>query len=334
MTVSHIPFRRTASAALATLLLLSGCTGKNAPEDAQAARAAKAARDAKVAYEREILAWRAERLQRLARPDGWLSLVGMHWLPFGSTRIGHAPDNGTRLAVGPAHLGVLKLDRDGSLRFTPERGVEVTLDGQPVTGAVALVSDAHPGRDASVVGFNKGDASFIVIKRGDRFALRVRDALAPTRTAFPGLDYFDIAPGFREDAIFHAHPPGRTLDVVNVLSLVEPMANPGTVTFVHGGKSYTLEAVDEGDHRLFLVYADRTSGHQSYSASRFLYAEYPDARGHTVVDFNKGYNPPCAFTPYSTCPLPPASNRLDLAITAGEMKPRKPAALPTPVAQR
>jgi uncharacterized protein (DUF1684 family) len=334
MTALHIPFRRTAFAALASLLLLPGCTGKDAEADAKAVRAAQAARAAKLAYEREILDWRAERVQRLSKPDGWLSLVGMHWLEFGSTRIGHAADNGTRLAVGPAHLGVLKVGRDGSLRFTPERGADVTVDGQPATGAVALVSDADPARDASVVGFNKGDASFIVIKRGERFALRVRDALAPTRTAFPGIAYFDIAPAFRKDATFHAHPPGHTLDVLNVLGLVEPMANPGTVTFVHEGKPYTLEAVDESDHRLFFVYADRTSGHQSYAASRFLYADYPDARGHTVVDFNKGYNPPCAFTPYSTCPLPPASNRLDLAITAGEMKPRKPAAVPAAVAQR
>ena len=101
------------------------------------------------------------------------------------------------------------------------------------------------------------------------------------------------------------------------------MANPGTVTFEKDGKAYTLEAVDEGDHRLFLMYADRTSGHDSYPASRYLYAEYPDAQGNTIVDFNKGYNPPCAFTDFATCPLPPLGNRLDLAITAGEKKPLK-----------
>ena len=328
MTAAPDFFFRTGpsvAALLTVLLLLAGCADKDAAIDAEAARAAAAARAAKLAYEGEIRDWRADRVQRLTKPDGWLSLVGMHWLEVGSTRIGHAADNGTRLATGPAHVGVLKLGKDGSLRFTPDPAAGVSVDGQPVTGEVVLASDAQPGRDASVVGFNKGDASFIVIRRGDRHALRVRDALAPTRTAFPGLSYFDIAPAFREDAIFHAHPPGHTIDIVNVLSMVEPMANPGTVTFVHEGKPYTLEAVDEGDHRLFFVYADRTSGHQSYAASRFLYAEYPDARGHTIVDFNKGYNPPCAFTPFSTCPLPPASNRLDLAITAGEMKPRKPA---------
>ena len=111
--------------------------------------------------------------------------------------------------------------------------------------------------------------------------------------------------------------------------MVEPMDNPGTLTFEKDGKSFTVETVDEGDHRLFLVFADRTSGHQSYAASRFVYAEYPGKDGYTTLDFNEAYNPPCAFTPYSTCPMPPLKNRMDLAVTAGEMKPIKPAPMAT-----
>jgi uncharacterized protein (DUF1684 family) len=173
-----------------------------------------------------------------------------------------------------------------------------------------------------VVGFNKGDASFVVIKRGDRHGLRVRSALARTRTTFPGLDYFDIDPSFRVVARFEAHPPGKTLDIVNMLGMVEPMANPGRLSFEKDGKSYSLEAVDEGDGQLFLIIADRTSGHATYAASRFLYATPAGKDGTTVVDFNKAYNPPCAFTAFSTCPMPPPENRLDLAVTAGEKKPR------------
>ena len=146
---------------------------------------------------------------------------------------------------------------------------------------------------------------------------------APPRSSFPGIRYFDIDPSFRFKARFTAHKAGSTIEIINVLGMIEPMANPGTVTFEKDGKSYTLEAVDEGDHRLFLMYADRTSGHDSYPSSRYLYAEYPDAEGNTIVDFNKGYSPPCAFTDFATCPLPPLSNRLDLAITAGEKKPLK-----------
>jgi hypothetical protein len=162
-----------------------------------------------------------------------------------------------------------------------------------------------------------------VIKRGDRYALRVRDALAPTRTGFVPIPYFDIDPAFRFKAVFKPHPPGTKMDVLNIISIVEPMDNPGTVTFEYQGKSHTMEAIDEGDHRLFFVFADLTSGHESYAAARFVYAAYPGPDGTTILDFNKTYDPPCAFTPYATCPLPPAQNRLDFAVRAGEKKPLK-----------
>ena len=151
------------------------------------------------------------------------------------------------------------------------------------------------------------------------------------RTRFPGLDYFDVNPAMRFVATFDAHPPGQTVDIVNVLGMVEPMPNPGTLTFtapVEGPdgavveKTFRMEAVDEGDGRLFFTFADRTSGHETYAASRMVYADPPGPDGTTVLDFNTAYNPPCAFTPYSTCPLPLPENRLDLAVTAGEKKPR------------
>ena len=297
-------------------LVVGACSPESATPGAPA-------RTERTPYEMQILEWRAERVKDLTKPVGWLSLVGMHWLDVGSTRVGSATDNGTRLAVGPPHLGVLKLTRDGTLSFTPEPGAGVAIDGQPAAGTVRLTADGDPAAPQTVVSFNKGDASFVVINRGDRFALRVRDALAPSRSSFAGIRYFDIDPSFRFKARFTAHKAGSTIEIINVLGMVEPMANPGTVTFEKDGKAYTLEAVDEGDHRLFLMYADRTSGHDSYPASRYLYAEYPDAQGNTIVDFNKGYNPPCAFTDFATCPLPPLGNRLDLAITAGEKKPLK-----------
>ena len=308
---------------LMTMILASAVLGAcgEPPVDPAIDAAAKAQ---KAAYGKEIADWRAGRLQRLTKPDGWLSLVGMHWVEAGTTRVGAGADNGTRLAAGPPHIGEISVSRDGLVEFTPEPGADILVDGQPAAGKVKLVSDADG--TPTVVGFNKGDASFIVIKRGGRYALRVRDALAPTRTGFPGIPSFDIDPSFRLKARFTAHPPGHKIDIVNILSMVEPMDNPGTVTFEKDGKPYTLEAVDEGDHQLFLIYADRTSGHDSYAAARFLYADYPDANGMTVVDFNKGYNPPCAFSAFSTCPMPPPGNRLDLAITAGEKKPIKPAA--------
>ncbi len=302
---------------LALSAALAGCGGGENESSAEAtARVEQAARSA---YEREIRAWRDERVDRLVRPDGFLSLVGLHWVGPGSTFVGSAKDNGTRLSLGPPQLGMLKLEKDGRARLDIAKDAEVWVDGEPATGSVELVADSK-GKP-TVVGFNRGDASFILIERSGRHALRVRNAMARTRTGFPGIDYFDIDPGFRFEARFEPHPPGKTMDIVNMLGMVEPMANPGQVFFEKDGVPYSLEALDEGDGRLFFVFADRTSGHETYAASRFVYADPAGPDGSTVLDFNRAYNPPCAFTAYSTCPMPPPENRLDLRIEAGEKKP-------------
>ncbi len=307
---------------LASLVLLAACgRGDDEAEAALSATKARAERAARLAYEGEILAWRDQRVARLTRPDGWLSLVGLHWITPGATYVGAAKDNGTRLAIGPPQVGMLSLSDDGalSLRIAPD--TEVTINGEPATGTVPLLADTQEG-GPTVVGFNRGDASFVVIERVGRFGLRVRNALARTRTSFPGIDYFDIDPAFRFTARFQAHPPGKMLEIINVLGMVEPMANPGWLEFDKDGKSFRVEAVDEGDGRLFIIFADRTSGHDTYAASRFVYAEPAGKDGTTTLDFNTAYNPPCAFVAYSTCPMPPPENRLDLAVTAGEKKPR------------
>lgn len=318
---------------LMTMTLVLAACGGGEEEAAKADAEARAAKAARLAYEGEILAWRDERLARLQRPDGWLSLVGMHWLTPGATYVGSADDNGTRLSVGPAQVGMLSLGKDGvaTLKLHPGVESEVTIDGQ-VPEPEALVTLVPDSRGtATVVGFNKGDASFILIERAGRYGLRVRNAFAKTRTAFPGLDYFDINPQMRFVAKFDAHPPGQTVEIVNVLGMIEKMANPGTLTFTAPVKNeagevvdreFRMQAVDEGDGRLFFTFADRTSGHETYAASRMVYADPPGSDGTTVLDFNKAYNPPCAFTPYSTCPMPLPENRLDLRVEAGEKKPR------------
>lgn len=302
------------------IVLLAAC-GRGEEDAALSETKARAERAARLAYEGEILAWRDQRLARLTRPDGWLSLVGLHWITPGSTYVGAAEDNGTRLAIGPPQVGMLTLAPDGALSLRLQPDAEVTINGEPATGTIELLDDTREG-GPTVVGFNRGDASFVVIKRTDRYGLRVRSALARTRTAFPGLDYFDIDPAFRFTARFTAHAPGKTLDIVNMLGMVEPMANPGFLEFEKDGRPFRLEAVDEGDGQLFLIFADRTSGHDTYAASRFVYAAPAGKDGTTVLDFNRAYNPPCAFTAFSTCPMPPPENRLDLAVTAGEKKPR------------
>ncbi|GAB2657668.1 DUF1684 domain-containing protein [Arenimonas aestuarii] len=302
---------------LALFVALAGCGSGDGEATTDAAD--RAGQSARSAYEREIRTWREERVERLMRPDGFLSLVGLHWVGPGSTFVGSAKDNGTRLGLGPPQVGMLHLEKNGRARLDIAEGAEIWVDGEPATGSVELVSDAR-GKP-TVVAFNRGDASFVLIERSGRHALRVRNAMARTRTGFPGIDYFDIEPGFRFQSRFEAHPPGKTMDIVNMLGMVEPMANPGRVVFEKDGVPYSLEALDEGDGRLFFVFADRTSGHETYSASRFLYADPAGPDGTTVLDFNRAYNPPCAFTAYSTCPMPPPENRLDLRIEAGEKKP-------------
>ena len=168
-----------------------------------------------------------------------------------------------------------------------------------------------------------GTANFVVIDRSGRKALRVKDSEAPTRTHFLGIDYFDIDPSWRVEAKWIAFDPPHELEVPTVIGTVEKYPVPGKAVFQRGGKTFELLPVIEvpGDRELFLIFADRTSGKETYGAARFLYVPMP-VDGKIVLDFNRAYNPPCAFTPYATCPLAPPENRLDLRVTAGEKKYR------------
>ena len=262
----------------------------------------------------ETMEWRDKRVARLTAPEGWLALVGLHWLAPGTQTIGSGPGNDVVLATGPAQLGSITL-ADGAVTLALAEGAAARI-GDSDARSATLVPDSSGAPTVVRI----GEASFSVIQRGDRFGLRVRDPQAKTRSGFTGIDYFDIGPAWRFEARFEAHPPGRTIDIVNVLDMLEPMKNPGVVVFEKDGKEYRLEALDDtGDGQLFLIFADRTNGKLTYGPGRFLYAP-PPVDGKTIVDFNRAYNPPCAFTPYSTCPLPPPENRLDLVIEAGEKK--------------
>ena len=298
---------------LATLLLASGLLAGCGKGD-DATSAAPSAEDAAFAAEQQV--WRDQRKADLIKPDGWTSLIGLHWIDPGSHYIGSDADNGIRLAAGPGHFGLVSLKGD-TVRFAPESKVAFTIDGQPGSGGITLRSDADPA-GPTVIGFDEGKGIATVIKRGPRYALRVKHADAPTRTGFAGLEYWPADRSWRIPARFVAHPAGKTLDVVNIIGTTDAVSNPGAVEFERDGKPFRLEALDEGDGKLFLILADRTSGHGSYGAGRYLYANMPDAKGNVLLDFNQAYNPPCAFTSFATCPLPPADNRLDLQITAGE----------------
>ena len=295
-------------ALLAMALLASACENKEALQKAA---------DAKVqAFNATQQAWREKRRADLTQPDGWTSLVALLWLEPGEHYFGSDADNGIRIPVGPAHDGMISLQGD-RIRFVPEKGAPLTLDGQPLSGAVALLSDADEN-GPSKIGFDEGKGLITVIKRGGRYALRVKHADAATRTGFRGIEYWPGGDEWVVKAKFVANPPGKTLPIANIVGTTENVANPGAVEFQHGDKSYRIEALDEGDGVLSLIFSDRTSGLGSYPAGRFLDVAMPDAAGNVVLDFNKSYNPPCAFTAFATCPLPPPENRIDLEIVAGE----------------
>ena len=299
---------------VAIALAAVGCDSR-APE--QANDDAAASRDFAAAQ----TTWRNERRDALLAPGGWTSLVGLHWIDRGSHFVGSAPGNGIRLAMGPPQLGMLVLD-DGKVRFTPDPAANVAIDGEASTGAVDLRSDGDPAGPSAVT-FDAGKGKATVIERAGRLALRVRHAEAPTRVHFVGLDYWPADRAWVAAGHFVPHPPGKTLQIASIIGNVDEVPNPGAVEFTRDGKTFRIEALDEGEDTLFLVFADRTNGHGSYGAGRFLDIPRPDAQGNVQVDFNHAYNPPCAFTAFATCPLPPPENRLDLSITAGEKAYRK-----------
>jgi len=266
-------------------------------------------------YRAEIETWRAKRTESLRRADGWLTLAGLFWLKEGENRVGSDPSNRVLLpAAAPKFLGVILVSRGAaSVRVSP--GAAVTHDGQRVA-AMALRTDAQG--EPTVL--THGTVSFQVIERGKRLAARVKDSQSPVRLAFHGIDSYPIDRLWRFEARFEPYDPPKQIPIPNVLGTMENEGSPGAVIFDFQGRSYRLDAVTEsGTEELFLIFGDQTNGTQTYGAGRFLYADAPSG-GRTVVDFNKAYNPPCAFTPYATCPLPPPQNRLPIRIEAGEKR--------------
>ncbi len=264
--------------------------------------------------------WREERERNLLEPDGWTTLVGMHWLELKAHYIGSGTGSGIRLAVGPAKMGMVQQDK-GRVFFTPESGAGLTLDGEPLKGRVELRNDRDDS--PSRIGFDEGKGALSVIERGGRHALRVKHADATTRLQFSGLDYWPVEESWEIEGKFMPHPAGKTIPIVDIIGVQSDLPNPGAIEFTREGRTYRLEALGEPGGDMFVVLADRTSGHGSYPAGRFLDVDAP-VNGRVSLDFNRAYNPPCAFTRFATCPLPPPENRLDLAIEAGEKTYKQP----------
>lgn len=264
-------------------------------------------------YQQEIADWHAKRIQGLKAPSGWLNLVGLYWLDEGMNSFGASPDNKIVFPNGTIADVAGTFERSGNkvtLRAT--KGAGITIDDKPVTEAV--VYDPDSTRQPTVAA---GRLRWTIIKRDDKLGIRLRDLQSPLVTQFKDVDRYPVDTAWRVPAILRKTNVPNQIAITNVLGQTSKQETPGKLVFVLNNKEYTLDALQEGSD-LFIVFGDATSGKTTYPAGRFLAVKKPGADGTTIIDFNKAYNPPCAFTDYATCPLPPPQNILPTEITAGE----------------
>ncbi len=268
---------------------------------------------AQAPYKAEIEKWRQTREANLEKDDGWLTVAGLYWLKEGVNRVGTDGSNQVVLPQGsaPARVGSFVL-RAGKTTFTTEAGVAVTSGGKPIQ-SLAMRSDTPGPADVIAV----GRLSMFVIQRGKRLGIRLRDTKSSFRSGFTGLDWFPVDEAWRIRAKWAPYTPIKQIDVLSIIGDTERQPCPGYASFQIAGKEYRLEPVLE-DGQLFFIFKDLTAGQETDPSGRFLYAD-PPREGQVILDFNKAYNPPCAFTPYATCPLPPPQNRLAVRIPAGEL---------------
>lgn len=264
------------------------------------------------AYKEKVDQWHQKRLASLKSEDGWLNLAGLFWLKEGLNTVGTAVDNDIVFPKGLSRLGSFQLT-NGVVRFSPAANAGITVDGQPVQGTVTLFS---PEQTSAVV-LQQGSLRWFIIKRVDRYAIRLRDLDSPMVKAFKGIERFPVDEHWQVRARLLVPKQPQTIAILDVLGMTRPQPLAGTLTFELNGQPVRLDAVTEGDE-LFIMFADATNGHETYGAGRFLYADKPGPDGTTLLDFNKATNPPCAFTQYATCPLPPKQNRLAMRVPAGE----------------
>jgi len=263
------------------------------------------------AYRAAVEKWRRAYEAALRADDGWLTVAGLFWLHDGENRFGSDPLNDIVLNEPgvPAYVGSFDM-QDGKIAVRIDPGVQIKLKGQSVESAAIL-----PDSDDRLV---LGDLSLLVHRSGERFAVRLKDKNSKYRRDFAGLHWFPIDENYRVTAKFVAYDAPHEIEIQNQAGDMLKIASPGEAVFMLGGKEYRLQALSESPAKLFFVFRDLTSGQETYAASRFLDAALPKD-GSVVLDFNEAYNPPCAYDPFTTCPLPTPENRLRVRIAAGEM---------------
>jgi uncharacterized protein len=265
-------------------------------------------------YDRQIDRWRRQREADLKADDGWLTVSGLFWLRPGEARIGGDPSNDILLpAHAPDSVGTMTLHA-GHVLFQAAPGATITRNGKAFESG-EIHSDADQHADTLAV----GDVKLILLKRGERLALRLKDNRSPLRAGFAGLRWYPVQEKWRITGKFVPYPTPTKLIMDTIVGETEVEESPGCVTFEYDGKVYSLQAAKLKTGALWFVFRDGTSGRTTHGGARQLYADPPNDRV-VVLDFNKAVNLPCAYIPYATCPLAPPQNRLSLAIEAGELK--------------
>ncbi|MFU8811601.1 MAG: DUF1684 domain-containing protein [Balneolaceae bacterium] len=266
-------------------------------------------------YEPYIEEWVTQHIESLKAPTGWMRLAGMYILDEGENTFG----SGNRVHVPladealPAEAGTITLT-DGVVTLNPRNDVHLLADGEPVRGATTIFADG----EESIITHNH--LEWFVIKRQDIYAIRVFNKENEKVDRFEGFPRYDTDSKWRLKAYFEPHPENTTIPIANVIGQVIETPSPGSLTFQFGGERYTIDAIQSSE-QLFLIIGDETNRTETYQAGRYMYVDYPDDDGYTVIDFNKIYNPPCSYNLFTTCELPPVQNRLRLAIEAGEKRP-------------
>jgi uncharacterized protein (DUF1684 family) len=264
-------------------------------------------------YRSEIDKWRVQREARLKAEDGWLTVSGLFWLKEGPNRVGSDPKATVVLPSGtaPGEVATLTLN-SGAVHLNVRDGAPVQVNGKPAKSA-QLKTDKDDQADIISVGRVK----LFVIVRSGKYAIRMKDPESEYRRGFTGLKWFPVKEEWRLTAKFVNYPQPKKLIFDSMIGEKQEDISPGYAIFQKDGKEYKLEPTME-DNELFFVFRDKTAGKTTYPAARFVKTDMPKD-GKITLDFNKAYNPPCVFTPYATCPLPTAMNRLPIPIEAGEM---------------
>ncbi len=263
-------------------------------------------------FQREYAIWQQERIERLRSESGWLNLAGLYWLREGENSFGSDSSNYIEFPQkAPAFIGTYILD-DGYIRFIPQEDAGV-LCGDSLAREMEIAAD----QDGQPTLLQTGSLAWYIIERGGKYGIRLRDYEHPALKAFKGIESFPAKPEWMITAEFEAFAEPREFLVPTVLGTFESYRCPGILRFSIGGTGQVIYPMESGE-RFFIIFADGTSGLETYGGGRFLYTDIPDKDGRVLIDFNRAYNPPCAFTAFATCPLPPRENLLDVRIEAGE----------------